>query len=129
MTDREQLLRRAVTISLFSWRRANDDDDLDDSDRQGWWGDSVPTVPGDQIGSRLWLLRRRSLVPDTFKDAKDYADEALAWMVADGIVASVTVTVERYGINGMRMSVLTVEANGEALELAFEDTWSLINAV
>lgn len=126
---REQLLRRAVTISLFSWRRANDDDELDDSDRQGWWGDSVPTVAGDQQGSRLWLLRRRTLVPDTFKDAKSYAEEALAWMIEDGIVAAVTVTVELNGINGMRMLVLLTEENGETLQLAFEDTWSLINAV
>ena len=126
---REQLLRRAVTISLFSWRRANDDDELDDSDRQGWWGDSVPTVAGDQMGSRLWLLRRRTLVPDTFKDAKAYADEALAWMVEDGIVSAVGVTVERNGIHGMRMLVLLTEENGETLQLAFEDTWSLINAV
>lgn len=126
---REQLLRRAVTISLFSWRRANADDELDDSDRQGWWGDSVPTVAGDQMGSRLWQLRRRTLVPDTFKDAKAYADEALAWMVEDGIVSAVGVTVERNGIHGMRMLVLLTEENGESLQLAFEDTWSLINAV
>lgn len=126
---REQLLRRAVTISLFSWRRANDDDELDDSDRQGWWGDSIPTVAGDQLGSRLWLLRRRTLVPDTFKDAKAYADEALAWMVEDRIVTAVEVTVERNGIHGMRMRVLLTEENGETLQLAFEDTWSLINAV
>lgn len=68
--SREPLLRRAVTISLFSWRRAASDDALDDADRQGWWGDCAPSEAGDQIGSRLWLLRRRTLTDDTLRDAR-----------------------------------------------------------
>jgi phage gp46-like protein len=127
--SRETLLRRAVTISLFSWRRAGVDDPVDDQNRQGWWGDSVPSIAGDKIGSRLWLLQRRTLVPDTFRDAKDYADEALAWLVDDQIVTAVTVTVERRGTDGMNLRVTLTEANGETLQLAFENTWSLINAV
>lgn len=129
MTEQEALLRRAVTISLFSWRRAASDDVLDDADRQGWWGDCVPTVQGDQHGSRLWLLRRRTLDADTLKDAKAYADEALAWLVADEIVTAVTVTVARVGNTRLNLQVLLAEANGETLELAYDDTWSLINAL
>ena len=126
---REGLLRRAVTISLFTWRRAAADDPVDDADLQGWWGDCAPTVVGDQIGSRLWLLRRRTITPDTLKDARDYAEEALLWMTDDGIVTAVTVTVERQGIERVNLQVVLTEANGETLKLAFEDTWSLINAV
>ena len=126
---REDLLRRSVTISLFTWRRAGPDDVLDDADRQGWWGDSIPTVDGDQIGSRLWLLRRRTLVADTLRDAKAYAEQALEWMLTDQIVSAVTVTVERVGNDRMDLRVLLTEQNGETLMFAFEDTWSLINAV
>lgn len=126
---REDLLRRSVTISLFTWRRAGPDDVLDDADKQGWWGDSIPTVAGDQIGSRLWLLRRRTLVADTLRDAKAYAEQALEWMVADQIVSRVTVTVERVGNDRLDLRVLLTEQNGETLMFAFEDTWSLINAV
>lgn len=127
--SREALLRRAVTVSLFTWRRAGPDDALDDADRQGWWGDSVPPVAGDKLGSRLWLLRRRTLVADTFKDAKAYAEEALAWMIDDAVVTAVTVTAERLGNDRMNLRVELTEQNGETLQLAFEDTWSLINAV
>ena len=126
---REGLLRRSVTISLYTWRRAGPDDVLDDPDRKGWWGDSVPSVAGDKIGSRLWLLRRRKLVPDTLKDAKAYAEEALAWLIDDQVVTAVTVTVERQGNDRMNLLVVLTEQNGETLELAFADTWSLINAV
>ncbi|POG01133.1 hypothetical protein BGP84_00520 [Pseudomonas putida] len=127
--SREALLRRAVTISLFTWRRAGADDVLDDGDRKGWWGDSVPTTPGDQIGSWLWLLQRRTITPDTLRDAQGYAEEALRWMTDDEIVTAVTVAVERQDINRVNLQVLLTESNGETLQLAFEDIWSLINAV
>ena len=126
---REDLLRRSVTISLFTWRRAGSDDPVDDSDRQGWWGDCVPSVAGDQIGSRLWLLARRTLVAQTLQDAQAYAEEALAWLLDDQIVTAVTVTVERQGNDRMNLRVTLTEQNGETLELNFADTWELINNV
>jgi phage gp46-like protein len=127
--SRESLLRRAVSISLFSWRRAAADDQVDDDDRQGWWADCVPTVAGDQIGSRLWLLRRRTITPETLRDAREYAEEALRWMTEDEIVTAITVTVERQGLDRINLQVLLTEAHGETLKLAFEDAWRLINAV
>lgn len=126
---REESLRRAVTISLFTWRRAGPDDAVDDSDRKGWWGDSVPSVAGDKIGSRLWLLSRRTLVTDTLKDAEAYANEALAWLVDDGVLTRVTVTAERQGNDRMNLRVTLIEQHGETLELNFNDTWGLINGV
>lgn len=126
---REGLLRRAVTISLFTWRRAGPDDVVDDTNRQGWWGDCVPSVAGDKIGSRLWLLARRTLVAQTLKDAQAYAEEALAWVVDDGIVTAVTVTAERRGNDRMNLRVTLTEQNGEMLALDYENTWGLINAV
>lgn len=126
---REESLRRAVTISLFTWRRAGPDDAVDDSNRKGWWGDSVPSVAGDKIGSRLWLLQRRTLVADTLKDAEAYANEALAWLVDDGVLTRVTVTAERQSNDRMNLRVTLIEQHGETLELNFNDAWGLINAV
>ena len=126
---REDLLRRAVTISLFTWRRAGPDDPVDDSDRKGWWGDCVPSVTGDRIGSRLWLLARRTLVAQTLQDAQAYAEEALAWLLDDQIATAVTVTVTRQGIDRMDLRVILTESSGETLELNFADTWELINGV
>ena len=126
---REYLLRRSVTISLFTWRRAGPDDPVDDSDRQGWWGDCVPSVAGDQIGSRLWLLARRTLVAQTLQDAQAYAEEALAGLLDDQIVTAVTVTVERQGNDRMNLRVTLTEQSGKTLELNFADTWELINGV
>ena len=118
-----------MTIRLLTWRRAGPDDPLDDDDRKGWWADCVPTVAGDQIGSRLYLLQRRTITQDTLRDAKEYAEEALRWMTEDGVVSAVTVTATRQDTARMNLVVLLTELNGETVQLAFEDTWSLINAV
>lgn len=126
---REDLLRRSVTISLFTWRRAGPDDPVDDSDLKGWWGDCAPSVAGDRIGSRLWLLSRRTLVAQTLQDAQAYAEEALAWLLDDQIATAVTVTAERQGNDRMNLRVRLTEQSGETLELNFADTWELINGV
>ncbi|MBC1112574.1 phage GP46 family protein, partial [Escherichia coli] len=52
-------LTRSVVISLFTWRRAEPDDNADVP--MGWWGDTWPAVQNDRYGSRLWLLQRSKL--------------------------------------------------------------------
>lgn len=99
-------LATAVVVSLFSNRWARDDDTLPDGaegDRRGWWGDLAPPVEGDQIGSRLWLLSREKQLPSVVARAQEYAEEALAWMIEDGIAARVEVSAEitRPGILGL----------------------------
>ena len=89
-------LETAVIISLFSDRRAEADDVLpgDGQDRRGWWGDAYSQIQGDRFGSRLWLLSREKLVPETLRRAREYAEEALAWMVEDGVADRIVATAE-----------------------------------
>lgn len=85
-------LEAAVYVSLFSDRRAGRDDRLPPGeDRRGWWGDSFDTKP---VGSRLWLLLRAKRTTETLRRARDMIAEALAWLVDDGIAASIDVTTE-----------------------------------
>lgn len=93
--DRE--LSTAVVISLFTDRRAEDDDippSGDPTDRRGWWGDQYALVLGDKIGSRLWLLDRAKRTRETALRAKEYALEALAWLLEDLVVSEVEVSTE-----------------------------------
>ena len=62
-------LETAVSLSLFTDRRAEDGDALPsgDADRRGWWGDDFPAVDGDRMGSRLWLLARSKQTPDVLE--------------------------------------------------------------
>ncbi|HEO8935966.1 TPA: phage GP46 family protein [Serratia marcescens] len=84
-------LQAAIIISLFTDRAARDDDDIDGDDRRGWWGDADEE---NDIGSRLWLLRRQKLTQAVAQKAEDYSREALQWLVIDGVVSSFSVATQ-----------------------------------
>ena len=76
----------AVFISLFTDKRAVDSDLLpaNSTDRRGWWADST-------IGSRLWLLEREVVKNEISARARQYCQEALQWMISDGIASKIEV--------------------------------------
>lgn len=128
--DSTEPLVRAVVISLFTWRRANADDDLPSGTRQGWWGDTYPGVSNDRIGSRLWLLTRSKLLPETVRKAREYAEEALAWLVQDGVAARVDVEAERHGIDTLALACRLYQRNGTLVaDIRFSNAWEFLNGI
>lgn len=114
-------LTRAVFVSLFTWRRAEPDDDTDEA--FGWFGDTFPTVANDRIGSRLWLLRRSKLTNATASKAREYARQALAWMEEDGVAARVEVNASRTGLNVLKLSLVIWQQDGSKHAIIFDDIW------
>ena len=107
-------LLTAVIISLFTDRRAHDDDPLPDervgvpSDMRGWWGDYFETEKRpDPIGSRLWLLWREKEMAVVVARAQEYASEALAWLTRDGRAARIEVNAVHAG---PRMLAINIRA-------------------
>lgn len=126
--DSAQPLVRAVIVSLFTWRRANPDDELPADLRMGWWGDTFPTIPNDRIGSRLWLLSRSTLTPETVAKAKEYAQEAMQWLIDDGVAARVDVQTERQGLSTLAIGVRIYKSDGTVpLDVRFTDVWGFLN--
>lgn len=128
-TDLETSLLRAVTISLYTWRRAETDDPIDDEERYGWWGDSYPAIADDRIGSRLYLLRRVKLTPQTQRDAEFYAREALQWLLDDGEVIAIDIASERVDVNRLNLIPTLTVASGARLEIKQPSSWQVIYAV
>ena len=125
----KQALTRSVLISLYTWRRAADDDALDDEERFGWWGDSFPSVADDRIGSRLWLLRRVKLTRQTQLDAEFYAREALQWLVEDGHCSTVEILSERLDAQRLNLRTVLVLADGDRLDINPNHSWQVTYAV
>jgi len=121
-------LARAVIISLFTWRRANPDDQVD-GPRMGWHGDTTANVSGDRIGSRLWLLAREKILPETLNRAREYAQEALQWLIDDGVASRVEVLVERRGIDGIALQATIYRTDGRTVNLKFDNVWERLRAV
>jgi phage gp46-like protein len=122
-------LPRAIIISLFSWRRANPDDDLPGNNKYGWWGDTYPQVFNDRIGSRLWLLWRAKITAETTAKAIEYATEALQWLLDDGIAADVKVTAERVGLGELDLWIIITRGDTSTLNIRFIHVWDYINAI
>lgn len=92
---REEGLETAVLISLFTDRRANEDDELINSgEYRGWWGDELSEA--DKIGSRLWLIRQKA-TQENVNLAKEYIIEALQWAIDDGVFIKIEVETKAQG--------------------------------
>lgn len=119
-------LAEAVLMSLFTWRRSDDDPLPVAGERQGWWGDAAPAVAGDQVGSRLWLLSRSQVTAETVQRARSYGAEALAWLELDGVAAAVDVTAARVGLDGIALEVVVSRRDGRTVALRFQNLWEAI---
>ncbi|WP_153114626.1 phage GP46 family protein [Rhodocyclus tenuis] len=121
-------LETAVILSLFTDARAADDDTLPlgQSDRRGWWGDAYPPIAGDRIGSRLWLLRASKQLQASLTAAKEYAEQALAWLVADGAARRVEVETFVARDEVMGMIVRIHRPDGSVAPIRFETLWNQV---
>lgn len=124
-------LETAVVISLFTDRRAENDDTLPDwsGDRRGWWADAYSEYENDRIGSRLWQLAREKTLPAVLERAKEYAREALAWMIEDGLAAEVMVEAERGRGDILGLSIDIIKPSGELVNFIYQDIWESITHV
>jgi phage gp46-like protein len=112
-------LYTACALSLFCDAPARPEDRLPaDVDRRGWWADAYADAEGDAFGSRLWLLHRAGASKTAVPLAKQYAEEALAWLVRDGIAESVEVATERRGVDGISIAVVIKRPGDLAPSLA-----------
>ncbi|NTF32297.1 phage GP46 family protein [Rhizobium skierniewicense] len=128
----EQGLATQVLILLMTDRRVEDSELRDGEQNGGWLGDSFDRLDGeDVIGSRLWLLRRRSIYDGIEVDAQDYAIEALQPLVTQGAVASIeaVATADR-AKNRMDLSIWLYGRDGGAVfNQKFALLWRQIDGV
>lgn len=115
-------LETATILSLFTDRRALPEDELPDggTDRRGWWADAYSGRP---FGSRLWLLWREKELDDVLRRAREYTEEALAWMVEDGVASAVEVEAERFRPGTLLIRTAIIRGDGSVLERNYEYVW------
>lgn len=115
----EDGLTTAVILSLFTDGRARADDALPEGpggDRRGWLADAF--APEDRWGSRLWLLQRAKQTEETRRRARDYAAEALEWLLGAGLATAIDVDAQwlERGVLGLSVRIVTP---AERVDLAF----------
>lgn len=120
----EEGLQTAVTVSLFTDKRASLEElPSEETDRMGWWGDMFPDVPGDQIGSKLWLLRREKQTEEVRRRAKEYAEDALQWLITEKIAQGVNVETEFVERGFLAIQVSIQQPKGKVV-FKYKINWS-----
>lgn len=79
----------AIMCSLFSDRRAANDEVADPLKRRGWIGNLVSDTPGDNYGSGIWLYEQRRGTSEVIAAVSDEARQSLDWMVSGRMVRSI----------------------------------------
>jgi phage gp46-like protein len=115
-------LETAVLVSLFTDRQADPDDPIPDGtqNRRGWWGDAGRARP---LGSKLWLIERAKQTEQTRLQARDHIADALAWLVEDGVAASVDV-VTSWQRPGLLSAVITIAEPDGSANRVFNYEWA-----
>ena len=127
-------LETVVIVSLFTDRRAHDDDVVED--RRGWWSDNT-------FGSRLYLLQPGVMNQDTVHRAHDYCVEALAWMLDKKLVSKIEVRAGWVDVNGnivnpergevmpgvLGVTVTLRSPSGDVMTYEHKNVWEGFNAI
>jgi len=110
----------ALILSLFTDARATDEEweqvrDWEKSKR-GYWGDKLRS---DSLGSgsKLWLLKRSPTDEETRERAQVYVEEAVRWMVDDGLLSSIETSVSWSGDDLMIQAI--INHNNEPINLKY----------
>lgn len=114
----EDTLASAVLISLLCDRLVAKHEVRPGEDQRGWWADTY-TDSGHLTGSRLWLLEREKQLPGVLLRCKQYCEEALQWLVDDGLAKTVSVAVFTPRM-GWLVAMIKVHVNDGARTFRFE---------
>lgn len=114
----DDTLASAVLTSLLCDRLAETYEISAGQDRRGWWAD-IYAASNHKTGSRLWLLEREKQLPSVVKRCQQYCEEALQWLIDDGMASGITVTafVPRAG---WLVAMIKFVVNGQARTYRFE---------
>ena len=107
-------LRTAIVISLFTDARAEASEVPADNQNRGYWGD---LFLAESMGSKLWTLQREKLTQPTLNRSRDYIQQAVQWLIDNGDLLAVNITVERQGTQRLAYQLDCQLAN---------DTWEKI---
>jgi len=128
----EQGLATQVLICLMTDRRVDPSELRPGDENRGWIGDSFDRMDGeDELGSRLWLLRRGTLYEGIETVAEAYAREALQQLINQEAVVRIDVaaTADRTR-NRLDLAVALYGRNGsQVYNSNFEILWRQIDGV
>jgi phage gp46-like protein len=122
--EKDSGLESSIIVSLFSDRRALDSElPPGQTDKRGWWGDAVDPAETDLTGSKLWLLAREKQTEEVLDKAQEYAEEALQWLIDDGVASGVSVRTSYPKDETILVEVEVTRSDRSVLSYQFNLIW------
>jgi phage gp46-like protein len=132
--DERQALATAIIVALGTDALADVNDQLPDpnsNDRMGWWGnlDAEEIWDGWDIGCRLWLLKRSSILPPnadngpTLVKVENYIREAVQPFIDRRIGSTFVVEATRSGRDEISALVRIYRGPELEIDLQFQVLW------
>lgn len=90
---------------------------------RGWWGDSYSSIPGNSIGSKIWLNSRQKATTKVLQDQIQYVEEALEYLETDGVASDIGVTAEWTEEGRMDMGIKVSKPDGTLEEFRYQFAW------
>lgn len=88
-------METSIIVSLFTDARASSDKVATAHNRRGWVGDILTVNIGRSLGSTLWVYEQSRITTNILNQIRVAAQEALDWLVEDGIAKTVIVSVQQ----------------------------------
>ena len=116
-------LENAVIISIGSYARevtgetANTEPDIG-----GWWGDAVEDNLI-KLGGYLHKAFHKKLTNATCRDIEGFVNDALKWMVNDGIAKETSCSASISGSKMISMTVIITKPSGSPETFTYEFNW------
>jgi phage gp46-like protein len=123
----------AIVLCLLTDARASGDELRHEhaGDARGWPGDGfdIDLARGEtELGSRLWLYRRRELTAETGRLVEDEARRALHTLIRQGVAARIDVSATVQEAEGrVALEVAVIGRDGRAaVNVRFDPLWKLV---
>ena len=122
-------LENAVLLSLGSFARESSLDNVVSNlepARGGWWGDALDSEG--TIGSHLYESLPSKGDERTLRDVEKKSEEALQWMIDDGIAKFVNCSA-RFKDDFVVIDVVISKPDGGELSFAYELNWEATHGI
>lgn len=112
-----------IAMSLLTDGRADASEVVDPLRRRGWVGDLYLDEQQASSGSKLWLFEQERRTNTTLNGILAEVDNALSFMVTQGLLSAVTPSIVPRGVSGAALRVVVTAVDG-ATEQLFFDLWA-----
>lgn len=116
----------AILVSLFTNSRRDESDISNPLARGGWIGNWRTAKKQRELGGLCWTVEHERLTANVLNIAREYAKNALNWMIEDGLCRNVEVETLPYKQREIQYNIAITSRDGIKYDYIY--LWNKTNA-